>query len=63
MFSIRIKLLFLLLPITLALLGGLGYYNFLESTAMTVRSAQAELQAVVRAKQGRSPSVISATVE
>ena len=51
MFSIRVKLLFLLLPVTLALLAAVGYYNFLQSSQAVARSVEQRLQAIVREKE------------
>ena len=51
MFSIRTKLLFWLLPITLALLAGLGYFNFMKSSEMVTAAVEDRLIPFVDAKQ------------
>ena len=51
MFSIRTKLLFLLLPITIALLAGLGYVNYLKTIEMSTRAIQEQLQTIASARQ------------
>lgn len=51
MFSIRTKLLLWLLPITLALLAGLGYLNFQKSSEMTADAIDGQLIPFVEAKQ------------
>ena len=51
MFSIRVKLLFLLLPITLLLLAAVGYFNFLQSKQAVERSVEQRLQAIVTEKE------------
>ena len=51
MFKIRTKILLLTLPVTLALLGALGYLNYLKSTDILTRAAGEQLQAIVGSKQ------------
>ncbi|MGD8839395.1 MAG: cache and HAMP domain-containing protein [Gammaproteobacteria bacterium] len=51
MFSIRTKLLFLMLPITIGLLAGLGYVNYLKTTEMSTRAIQDQLQTIANARQ------------
>lgn len=51
MFSIRTKLLFLLLPILLALLAGIGYFNYLKAAEMQARSAEETLRKIASARQ------------
>jgi|GEM_PF-3156926 len=61
MFSIRTKLLFLLLPITIALLAGLGYVNYLKTTEMSTRAIQEQLQTITRARQVALAEYIEST--
>jgi len=51
MFSIKTKLLFLLLPILLALLAGIGYFNYLKTMEIHTRAVQENLQAIGGARQ------------
>ena len=51
MFSIKTKLLFLLLPVTTGLLSGLGYFNYLKTNEMTTRAIQERLQTVADDRQ------------
>ena len=51
MFKIRTKILLLMIPVTLALLGALGYLNYLKSSEMLTREAGEHLQAIVGSKQ------------
>jgi len=51
MFSIKAKLLFLLLPITLLMLAGLASFHYLKTTEIVARGAQDSLKATVRAKE------------
>ena len=61
MFSIKTKLLFRLLPITLALLAALGYYNYLKSAEIFTRSVQENLHSIVSAKEGALVEYIKST--
>lgn len=61
MFSIRTKLLFLLLPITIALLAGLGYVNYLKTTEISTRAIQEQLQTITRARQVALAEYIEST--
>ena len=49
--SLRLKLLLLSMPIVLALLAGVGYYGYLESTKLVTRTTQSNIEAIVAAKQ------------
>lgn len=51
MFSIKAKLLFLLLPITLLMLAGLAGVHYLKTTEIVTREARDTLQAAVQARQ------------
>ncbi len=61
MFSIRTKILLLTIPITLALLGAVGYFNFIKTTEMTTRAAEERLQAIVGSKQAELIGYIEST--
>ncbi len=51
MFKIRTKILLLTIPVTLALLGALGYLNYFKSSEMLTREAGEHLQAILGSKQ------------
>ena len=55
MFSIRTKLLFLLVPILMALLAGIGYFNYLKSLESTTGAAQKNLRSIA---DGRQPGMV-----
>lgn len=61
MFSIRTKILLLTIPVTLALLGAIGYFNFLKTTEMLTRAAEEHLQAIVGSKQAELIAYIEST--
>ena len=61
MFSIKTKLLFLLLPIVLLLLAGLGYVNYLKTTEMVIRSVEERLRTIVKTKEGALVEYIEST--
>lgn len=51
MIKIRTKLLLLTIPVTLALLGALGYLNYFKSSEMLARAAGDRMQAILGSKQ------------
>ena len=51
MFSIRSKLLFLLVPMLMALLAGIGYFNYLQSLESTTGAALNTLRGIADARQ------------
>jgi methyl-accepting chemotaxis protein len=51
MFSIRTKLLFLLLPVLLALLAGIGYFNYLKTLESDTRAVRETLRSIADARQ------------
>lgn len=61
MFSIRTKILLLTIPITLALLGAIGYFNFIKTTEMATHAAGEQLRAVVGSKQAELIGYIEST--
>ena len=61
MFSIRTKILLLTIPITLAMLGAIGYFNYLQTSEMLARAAEERLRAVVGAKQAELIGYVEST--
>ena len=51
MFSLKIRLLLLTMPVALATLGALGYANYFKTTEMFTRLAEEYLQTIVGSKQ------------
>lgn len=51
MFSIKTRLLFLLLPILMALLAGIGYFGYLKTMEINTRGAQETLQSIASTRQ------------
>ena len=61
MFSIRTKLLLLIVPVTMLLLAALGYFNYLQQVDSATRSTRAALQNTLAIKQAALVEYIEAT--